>query len=45
VGLSLQRFLIKKNWRANRTPSFETQRQSVSTFETASATSRIIDDV
>ncbi|KAF8350933.1 hypothetical protein F5887DRAFT_1210947 [Amanita rubescens] len=43
VGTSLQRFLIKNNWQANGTSSFELQRQSVSTYETA--TSRIIDDV
>jgi hypothetical protein len=42
VGPSVPRLLMKKSWQSNGTTSFIAQRQSVSTYETA--TSRFIDD-
>lgn len=40
--LSFPGFLMKKSWQTNGATSFEAQRQSISTYETA--TSRFIDD-
>jgi hypothetical protein len=42
MGASFPRFLTKKSWHTNGATAFEAQRQSVSTYE--SATSRFIDD-
>ena len=42
VGPYFPRFLTKKSWQTNGATSFEAQRQSGSTYETA--TSRFIDD-